>query len=88
MHPQIAKTLADQRHEELMHAADHHSQERTASAKPSRLSRRLPHWHVSWSRTVLSPAGIPGTAGSSSRRTRSDKRGSSLVIIISAYRSA
>ena len=88
MHPQIAKTLADQRHQELMHAADHHSQERTASAKPSRLSRRLPHWHVSWSRTVLSPAGIPGTAGSSSRRTRSDKRVSSLVIIISAYRSA
>ena len=86
MHPQIAKILADQRHQELMHAADHHSQERTASAKPSRLSRRLPHWHVSWSRTVLSPAGIPGTAGS--RRTRSDKRGSSLVIIISAYRSA
>jgi hypothetical protein len=87
MHPQIAKTLADQRHEELMHAADHHSQELTASAKPSRLSRCLPHWHVSWSRTVLSPAGIPETAGSS-RRTRRDKSGSSLVIIISAYRSA
>lgn len=87
MHPQIAKTLADQRHQELMHAADHHSQELTASAKPSLLSPRLPHWHVSWSRTVLSPAGIPDTAGSS-RRTRRDKRGSSLVIIISAYRSA
>lgn len=86
MHPQIAKTLADQRHQELMHAADHHSQELTASAEPSWLSR-LPHWHVSWSRTVLSPAGIPDTAGSS-RRTRRDKRGSSLVIIISAYRSA
>ncbi len=87
MHPQIAKTLADQRHEELLHAADHHSQEPTASARPSWLSRRLPHWHVSWSRTVLSPAGIPGTAGTS-RRPRSDKRGSSLVIIISAHRSA
>jgi hypothetical protein len=87
MHPQIAKTLADQRHQELMHAADHHSQELTASAKPSWLIRRLPHWRVSWSRTVLSPAGIPDTAGSS-RRTRRAKRGSSLVIIISAYRSA
>jgi hypothetical protein len=87
MHPQIAKTLADQRHQELMHAADHHSQELTASAKPSWLSRRPPHWRVSWSRTVLSPAGIPDTVGSS-LRTRRDKRGSSLVIIISAYRSA
>ena len=87
MHPQIARTLADQRHEELMHAADHHGQELTASAKPSWLSRRLPHWHVCWSRTVLSPAGIPETAGSS-RRTRRDEHGSSLVIIISAYRSA
>ena len=87
MHPQIAKTLVEQRHQELMHAANHHSHELTASAQPGWLNRHLPHWHVSWSRTVLSPAGIPETAGSS-RRTRLDKRGSSLVIIISAYRSA
>jgi len=87
MHPQIAKTLADQRREELMHAADHHSQELTAAvAKPGWLNRHLPRWHVSWSRTVLSPAGVPQTTGS--RQTRRDKRGSSLVIIISAYRSA
>jgi hypothetical protein len=89
MHPQIAKTLVDQRREELMHAADHHSQEFAAAAvaEPGWLNRHLPRWHVSWSRTVLSPAGVPETTGSS-RRTRRDKRGSSLVIIISAYRSA
>jgi hypothetical protein len=87
MHPQIAKTLVEQRHQELMHAADHHSQELTASAEPSWLSRHLPHWHVSWSRTVLSPAGVPETADRR-RQARRDKRGSSLVIIISAYRSA
>jgi hypothetical protein len=87
MHPQIAKTLVEQRHQELMHAADHHGQALTASVEPGWLSRHLPHWHVSWSRTVLSPAGVPETA-SSGHRTRRDKRGSSLVIIISAYRSA
>jgi len=87
MHPQIAKTLVEQRRQDLMHAADHHGQELTASAEPRWLSRHLPHWHVSWSRTVLSPAGVPETS-ESSRRARRDNRGSSLVIIISAYRSA
>jgi len=41
MHPQIAKTLVEQRHQELMHAANHHSHELTASAQPGwRLVRR------------------------------------------------
>lgn len=88
MHPQIAQTLVDQRREELMHAADHHSQELAGFTEPSWLSRHLPHWHVSWSRTVLSPAGVPETGTSGRRRNHRDRRGSSLVIIISAYRSA
>jgi hypothetical protein len=47
--------------------------------------RHLPRWHVSWTRAVLSPAGGPGTAGSGDPDGLG-KRGSSLVIIISAYR--
>lgn len=87
MHPQIAKTLVEQRRQDLTHAADHHGRELIASAEPRWLNRHLPHWHVSWSRTVLSPAGVPESADRS-RQARRDTRGSSLVIIISAYRSA
>jgi hypothetical protein len=47
------------------------------------LSRRLPRWHVSWTRTVLSPAGGLAVAGSGNP-DRPRKGGSSLVIIISA----
>jgi hypothetical protein len=83
MHPEIAKTLVEQRREELTRQATPGRQ--TGKAKSSWLSRRLPHWHVSWTRTVLSPAGGPGTAGSG-HPDRSGQRGSSLVIIISAYR--
>lgn len=83
MHPEIAKTLVEERREELTrHTAEGKQARRSGS---SWLSRRLPHWHVSWTRTVLSPAGGPGTAGSGYPDRRS-KRGSSLVIIISAYR--
>jgi hypothetical protein len=83
MHPETAKTLVKQRHEELTrHTAE---SRQTHEAGPGWLSRRLPHWHVSWTRTVLSPAGGPGTAGSG-HPDRPGKRGSSVVIIISAYR--
>ena len=83
MHPEIAKTLVRQRREELTrHTAE---SRQTHEAGSSWLSRHLPRWHVSWTRTVLSPAGGPGTAGSG-RPDRPGKRGSSLVIIISAYR--
>ena len=67
MHPEIARTLVAQRHDEL---ARHAAESRRASRR-----RRFPRWHVSWSRTILSPAG----AG---------RRESSWVIIISANRTA
>jgi hypothetical protein len=83
MHPEIAKTLIDQRREELTrHTAKSRQTRQTGSTW---LGRHLPRWHVSWTRTVLSPAGEPGTAGSGQADRRS-RRGSSLVIIISAYR--
>jgi len=83
MHPEIAKTLVEERREELTR---HTAESRHArQAGSSWLSRHLPHWRVSWTRTVLSPAGGPGTAGSG-HPDRPSKRGSSLVIIISAYR--
>ena len=83
MHPEIANTLVKQRREELTrHTAE---SRRIHEAGSGWLSRHLPRWHVSWTRTVLSPAGGPGTAGSGHPDRRS-KRGSSLVIIISAYR--
>jgi hypothetical protein len=67
MHPEIAKTLVAQHRDELVQQA----------APRRRTDRRtFPRWHISWTRTVLAPAGQPG------------RRGSSLVIIISAHRSA
>ena len=83
MQPEIAKTLVDQRREELTRTSAETSRNRHAG--PSWLSRHLPRWHVSWSRTVLSPAGGPGTAGSGTPG-RFGQPGSSLVIIISAHR--
>ena len=61
MHPEIAKTLVEQRRDELTHTAE---SGRTRQTGPGWLSRHLPRWHVSWSRTVLSPAGGPGADGS------------------------
>jgi hypothetical protein len=78
MHPEIARTLVAQRHDELT---------RRRASNPRTSRRRLPRWHVSWTRTVLAPAGAPGPA-SGNRAGRAGRRGSSLVIIISAYRSA
>jgi hypothetical protein len=82
MHPEIANTLVKQRREELTRQTAESRQIHEAGS--SWLSRHLPRWHVSWTRTVLSPAGGPGTADSGPGRP--GKRGSSVVIIISAYR--
>ena len=78
MHPEIAKTLVAQHRDELME--DSASRRRAAR-------RRFPRWRVSWTRTVLAPAVAPGTAGAN-RAGQAGRRGSSLVIIISAHRSA
>ncbi len=79
MHPEIAKSLIAQRHDELVHAS---------AASRRKAGRHLfPRWHVSWTRTILAPAGGPAAAGSA-RDGRAGRRGSSLVIIISAHRSA
>ena len=87
MHPEIAMTLAEQRRQELVRHTAGGRRDPKGSAR-SRWLSRLPRWHVTWSRTVLSPAGVPGTASRSSRPDRPGQRGSSLVIIISAHRSA
>jgi hypothetical protein len=93
MHPEIAKTLVAQRHNELARTAET-SQGPRNSPGPSWFSRHFPRWHVSWSRTVLSSAGASGTpAGASgpaggARSAAAGQRGSSLVIIISAHRPA
>ena len=75
MHPEIARSLVAQHHDELVR--DSESGRRVAR-------RRFPRWHVSWTRTVLAPAIAPGSASAN----RAGRRGSSLVIIISAHRSA
>jgi hypothetical protein len=78
MHPEVAKTLIAQHRDELV--------QQTASRwRTGR--RRFPRWHISWTRTVLAPAGAPGPAGGN-HAGRAGRRGSSLVIIISAHRSA
>ena len=78
MHPEIAKALVAQHREELMqHPASRHRTGR----------RRFPRWRVSWTRTVLVPAVAPGSANAN-RAGHAGRRGSSLVIIISAHRSA
>jgi hypothetical protein len=74
MNPETAKTLIAQRHEELAQA--------TASRKSGPSRRLFPRWHVSWTRTVLAPMSPVGPM------TPAARRGSSVVIIISAHRSA
>jgi hypothetical protein len=78
MHPEIAKTLVTHHRDEL-------AQDAVACRRAGR--RRLPRWHVSWTRAVLAPAVAPGMAGAN-RADQAGRRGSSLVIIISAHRSA
>lgn len=75
MHPETAKSLTAQHRDELArHAADARQVH----------GRRLPRWHISWSRTLLSaaPADLAAFGGTERRR------GSSWVIIISASRPA
>jgi hypothetical protein len=81
MHPETAKTLVAQHHNELVRDAV------SRSRRSRRGRRRFPRWHVSWTRTVLAPAAPPGSAAAS-RAGQAGRRGSSLVIIISAHRSA
>ena len=83
MHPEIAKTLVEQRHEELTRTTA--ETRRNPNAGPNWLSRHLPRWHVSWTRTVLSPAAGLAVAGNGNP-DGAGKGGSSLVIIISAHR--
>ena len=78
MHPEIARALAVQHRDELM---------RDAGTGRRAVRRRFPRWHVSWTRTVLAPAMAPGSAGAN-HAGQAGRRGSSLVIIISAHRSA
>ena len=59
MHPEIAKTLVEQRRDELTHTRTAADSGQAAKAGSSWFSRHLPQWHVSWSRTVLSPAELP-----------------------------
>ena len=75
MHPEIANILVAQHRDELV-------QDSASRHRAGR--RRFPRWHVSWTRTVLAPAVAPSPAGAN----RAGRRGSSLVIIISAHRSA
>jgi hypothetical protein len=80
MHPEFARSLVAQHRDELVRNA--------APGLPAAdRRRRFPRWHVSWTRTILAPVGVPGTEGTS-RADHGGRRGSSLVIIISAYRSA
>jgi hypothetical protein len=78
MHPEIAKTLVAQHRDELV-------QQTTSRRRTGR--RRFPRWHISWTRTVLAPVGGSGPADGN-RAGQAGRRGSSLVIIISAHRSA
>ena len=80
MNAEIAKTLIAQRHDELMRD--------TARRRRGPGRRRFPRWHVSWTRTVLAPAGPPVAAAGTGRSGRASRHGRSLVIIISAHRSA
>jgi hypothetical protein len=81
MHPEIARTLAEQRRAEITRSTGVAGRGRRPAGQPGWLGRHLPRWHVSWSRTILSPAAEAGPAASGR-----PGRGSSLVITISAHR--
>lgn len=81
IHPEIARALVSQRHEELARLRYPGSEPKRSGEPPGAgfFRRRFPRWHVSWTSTVLAPATQPGIRGGG-------RRGSSLVIIISAHR--
>jgi hypothetical protein len=85
MHPETVKTLVEQRREQLAQSQAECRRERYGSAGYSWLSRHVPRWHISWSRLTLSTAGGPGSSDGV-RSGRRGRRGSALVIIISAHR--
>ena len=76
MNPHTAQSLVAQHRDDLWRD--------TASLRHGPGRRIIPRWQVSWSRTVLAPAAGPAAAG----RKHAGRRGSSLVIIISARRAA
>ena len=78
MHPETARALVAQRRDELT---------RSAALGLPRPGRLFPRWRISWSRMTLPPAGAPA-ALDAGRTAGPGRLGSSLVIIISAYRSA
>ena len=74
MHPEIAKSLVIENHEKLRKQVAE-SRRGPVRRRPSRFSVRIPGWRLSWSRTILAA-------------DATHRRGSSLVIIISARRPA
>jgi hypothetical protein len=84
MNPGIARALADQRREELTQDKAGSGRDRRPPGRPGWLSRH--RWHVSWTQTILSPAGCPPDTATGGYPDRPARRGSSLVIIISAHR--
>jgi hypothetical protein len=78
MHPEIAKVLVAQRRDEL---AQETASRRHGSGRLTHGHHLFPRWHVSWTRTILAP-------GAAERSSRAGHRGASLVIVISARRSA
>ena len=96
MHPEIAKALVTQHRDELVRhtMSDRHTMSnryatsgRYPTSVPRAGRRWFPRWRISWTRTVLAQADGVGSADAS-RAGQAGRRGSSLVIIISAYRSA
>jgi hypothetical protein len=74
MHPQITSVLAKEHQRDLASHASRH-QMAASLRRPRRHAPawRVPRYRLSWSRTTLSPAGLPG-------------RERSWVIVISATR--
>jgi hypothetical protein len=83
MQPEIAMALARQHQDELSGDASRHVRP-AGHTRPDtlRARRRLPRWHITWTRMTLSPA---EEAGGMSGAGRSRPR-SSWVIIISPGR--
>ena len=90
INPGMARNLVEERREQLAQCRRHQTginRQRADRAAPSWLIRRVPRWRISWSPIVLSPGGAPGTAADG-HPDRPGRHGSSLMIIITARRSA
>jgi hypothetical protein len=72
MHPELAPTIAAQ-HQHSLRLEAARSRQMPARTRSRRFPGRPPGWSVSWSRTILSA-------------DATQRRGSSLIIIISAGR--